>query len=43
MMFFAETTRDLMIDRLLQEMEERGEALPDSRPAEAVVKDQPES
>lgn len=35
MKYYTETTRDLLIDRLLREMEERGEPLPESRPAEA--------
>ena len=41
MKYYTETVRDLLIDRLLREMEERGEPLPESRPADAVVEGQP--
>ena len=42
MKHYTETTRDLLIDRLLCKMEERGEPLPESRPADAVEEGQPE-
>lgn len=42
MKYYTETTRDLLIDRMLREMEERGETLPESRPADAVEEGQPE-
>ena len=41
MKYYTETVRDLLIDRLLREMEECGEPLPESRPADAVVEGQP--
>lgn len=41
MKYYTETTRDLLIDRLLREMERRGEPLPESRPADEVVEGQP--
>lgn len=39
---YTETTRDRDIDRMLQEMEERGESLPSSRSAEELERDQPQ-
>jgi hypothetical protein len=39
--FQYDCRRDYDIDRLLREMEERGEPLPESRPADAVVEGQP--